>query len=167
MALDHPFSPASAADVLLHLAGAAAAGSVAPIPHPYSPFGLVEVGERCTVCGACAAACPSDALAIRRDEEASRLTVVPARCVACGRCVPACPEPDTLRMRQVTDLRRLDHGPVDLKRAPHRRCERCGAPIAPEAMVQRITALLGGEDAPGARVIGRLCLDCRAHQVGA
>jgi ferredoxin/coenzyme F420-reducing hydrogenase delta subunit len=164
---DHPILAAPASGVLLGLAGGAAVGSVPPLAHPYSPWGLVEVTDRCTVCGACAAACPTDALVVHRTEEESRLTFAPDRCVACGRCVPACPEPEALRMRQVTDLRRLGGGQVDLKRAPHRRCVRCGAPIAPEAMLQRITALLGGEDGPGARVIGRLCVDCRAHQAGA
>ncbi|HXF82908.1 MAG TPA: 4Fe-4S binding protein [bacterium] len=155
------FAAAAASQVLLQLAGRYGAPGAAAIAHPSSPFGVVDVGEACTVCGACADACPTDALRVVQEATESVLAFTPSACVACGRCVPRCPEPHTLRLRQVTDLRRLAAGPVDLRRTRTPRCEACGAPIAPEAMLRRVTAILGRDGAAAAAVITRYCASCR------
>jgi ferredoxin len=43
--------------------------------------------ETCVVCGACAAACPTEALVV----EGLTLTVVPERCRPCGQAALVCP----------------------------------------------------------------------------
>lgn len=43
--------------------------------------------KRCTSCGACTKACPTDAM---KDRFAGR--VLPADCTSCARCLPVCPE---------------------------------------------------------------------------
>ena len=48
--------------------------------------------SRCTGCGACAAVCPRDAIAMRRDREGFDVPVVDReKCIQCGRCSAACP----------------------------------------------------------------------------
>lgn len=131
------------------------------IAHPYSPFGIVEAADGCTVCGACADACPADALVLQSHAEAE-LTFDAARCVGCGLCLPACPEPGVLRLRQATDLRSLTAGRVGLRRTAYRRCRACGQPVAPEAMLARIAARLGREYGKVETVIANYCQDCRS-----
>lgn len=131
------------------------------VAHPYSPFGIVEAADSCTVCDACAEACPADALILQSHAEAE-LTFDAARCVGCGLCLPACPEPGVLRLRQATDLRSLTAGRVGLRRTAYRRCRACGQPVAPEAMLARIAARLGREYGKVETVIANYCQDCRS-----
>ncbi|MDQ7843970.1 MAG: 4Fe-4S binding protein [Armatimonadota bacterium] len=159
-ALPGAFAAGAAAQLLQHLARAYDAETVA-VSHPFSPFGVLDVRDGCTLCGACAAVCPTGALALQRDED-EILIVDPARCVACGQCLPACPEPDVLHLGQVADLGRLAAGRTEVRRSRQRRCAACGAPIAPETMLQRIGVLLGDQHARARDVIARYCQDCRA-----
>lgn len=47
----------------------------------------VEIGSRCTACGACVATCPTGALV----PAARRPLVVDDRCVDCLECLEVCP----------------------------------------------------------------------------
>lgn len=156
----NPFGYRSRARVLTALAERLGASSLA-VDHPASPFGLVEVGPGCTLCGGCAAACGSGALRLEGDGDVA-LTFDPALCTACGRCLPVCPEPDTLTLHHRTDLRALSRGRGALLRSPYGRCAACGGPIAPRPMLERVAALLGGEDAPAVGIVTRYCSACRS-----
>jgi len=144
------------------------AGSDGSLVHSGSPLGIVSLREEtCTDCGACTAVCPTEAL--RYEEGAGGEAVVSfeaAQCIACGNCVPACPEGafETLGVRAGVELAALATGRIVLKRAASARCRRCGAAIAPEAMLSRIRTLLEGEEAsaPLLATLTELCSDCRA-----
>jgi hydrogenase-4 component H len=47
--------------------------------------------DRCTGDGACARVCPSDAIAVVRDDDGWAWELTDARCVFCGLCQDACP----------------------------------------------------------------------------
>ena len=153
----------AAAEVLLPLAETRGASATLIFAHPNSPFGVIECTDGCTGCGVCAGACPTDALAVEREERGLSLTFDAALCTACGQCLPRCPEAENrvLRLHRVTDLRRLTQGKATLWRATYARCEACGGPIAPHAMLERLEATLGGEAAPALNRITRYCPDCR------
>ena len=89
-----------------------------------------------------------------------------AQCIACGNCVPACPEGafETLGVRAGVELAALATGRIVLKRAASARCRRCGAAIAPEAMLTRIRTMLGDGEESAALVatVTELCSVCRS-----
>ena len=131
--------PLATADAVRHLA---AAGVTAVIEDDTSPLGVIALDtERCTLCGACAAACPTSALLL---DEAAQETVLrheAAACVPCGRCVAACPE-DALELRRGIDLAHLEAGTCDLARAALETCDRCGADLPPGPMRRRLREVL-------------------------
>jgi ferredoxin len=158
--------PAASVQALSRLASKKRSAVEEALLHEASPLGLVEVREEtCTACGACSAVCPTGALVLDEGGEETVLSLDPRLCIGCGRCVPVCPEQDhdTLVLRRGTDLAALAEGRVVLKRAASARCRRCGAPIAPSAMLERVRGLLAdeGEAEELLRVVGELCADCR------
>ena len=108
-----------------------------------SPFGAVSVDIlACTLCMACAAACPSGALSASGN--APRLLFRESQCHQCGLCGESCPE-GAIRLlpRILCDPEAVDAQAV-LHEAEPLRCIECGAPFASPAMVNRIKEKLTG-----------------------
>jgi ferredoxin len=126
------------------------------LEHPASPLGLLELDNAlCTVCGACAIACPTRALTF--DDTTLRLD--PTACTACGLCVGVCPEA-ALTVRRGIDTARLRAGVVDLVHTEVEVCSRCGADLPPLPMRQRLRTLLPQlAEAPD-----DLCTGCAMNQ---
>ncbi|MDR5710233.1 MAG: 4Fe-4S binding protein [Armatimonadota bacterium] len=132
--------------------------------HPSSPVGVVEIAsEVCTACGMCARTCPTGALTFEESDGQVRLAFDAARCTACGLCLPPCPEQErgAIRVRRRFDSRRLRAGRVPVVWESVARCAACGAPIAPERMLARVTALLEDGHPHLRQVLGRYCSSCR------
>ena len=107
-----------------------------------SPLGVVSIDvDRCTLCGACSAACPTNALQLCDERAATTLRHEPGACVACDRCVAACPE-DALAVEHAVDVGRLARGTLELARAAREACVRCGAELPPAPMRRRLRDLL-------------------------
>ncbi len=164
---EHPravprFAPRKTARTVLGVAKRYGASLDHSLAHSHSPLGVVELEEGCTGCGACAIACPAGALALEREGEGIALSFDARLCIGCGECVPLCPE-RVVRVRKVTDLRRLSEGTRALYRDREVRCEKCGAAVAPHAMLERIRARLGTD--PAMAVITRYCPACRGTLV--
>ncbi|NQW16793.1 MAG: 4Fe-4S binding protein [Chloroflexi bacterium] len=135
----------------------------AQLQHAESPLGVVDVNpDTCTLCGTCATACPTGAITHTQADGMTSLTFDPAICVACGKCESTCPElvRAAIRMTPVTDTEIVREGQTVLIEERSKTCERCDAPVAPEAMLRRLMEMLGPEF-PAERLT-RFCNDCRA-----
>ena len=159
------FGPGATVQALWDLAGGPD-GSVA-LAHPSSPLGVVSINPaKCSGCGMCADTCPTEALRLERAEHGVALTFDAGLCTGCALCAECCPETSSaaLRVDKLTDFARIRQARVTLNRSREARCVACGAPIAPEGMLQRIRDLLG-PDAPSlSNTIGSYCLSCRGQR---
>jgi len=124
-----------------------------------SPLGVLAIApELCTLCGACAIACPTSALQLRRDAAGVVLCHEPSACVACGRCAVECPE-DALSVTRAVDIARLNRGSLELIRAQVEPCAACGVELPPLPLRRRLRVLLPSmADAPL-----DLCAECAAR----
>jgi ferredoxin len=156
--------PLAAAQALSVLSQDRTASPTFELAHAYSPLGVVHIEpDRCTACGACASACPTDALALRRTDDALSLTFDAVLCTGCGLCDVWCPE-KAIHVDKATDLPRLSRGRTPLYKDKEARCEVCGAVIAPQAMLRRVEALLSTGASPSVGLMSNLsrrCPSCR------
>ena len=138
------------------------AGGVGLLRSAGSPLGMVSVrADGCTMCGLCAKVCPTEAFRFDEGPVAATLDLDRDRCVACGHCVAICPE-HVIDVERGADLESLGAGSASVKRSTMARCRRCGEPIAPSAMLDRIRAML--PDDPGVMdTVEGLCLNCRGR----
>jgi ferredoxin len=143
-----PFSPGHDKRTLVRLAAQylydQTGGARPSIPLPAgSPFGAVAVDAACcTLCMACALACPSGALAARGD--LPRLEFFESRCHQCGLCGEACPERAiSLLPRLLCDPRAVET-PAVLHEVEPFRCVECGVPFATQTMIARMKEKLAG-----------------------
>jgi len=127
-----------------------------------SLFGGVAVDKKtCTLCMACAGACPESALVDGRDTPT--LKFIERNCVQCGLCVNTCPESSvTLVPRlSLTDMARQE---VVLNEAEPFNCVRCGKPFSTKQLIESMAAKLAGHSMwQGDGVLRRMmmCADCR------
>ncbi|UCG40365.1 MAG: 4Fe-4S binding protein [Acidimicrobiia bacterium] len=134
------------------------------LDHPLAPLGNVTIeASACTLCTQCAQTCPTGALAFRHTEGEVVLSFDPLLCTNCGQCVSACPEADQGAITLVGGVfpNLLSGGRQELNRGPVLSCERCGRPIAPGRMMDRVRELLGPEFEGTMAHLERRCLDCR------
>lgn len=152
------FASIGAAEAILGLADMFGTPVDRSLTHPHSPLGDIEFRDGCTGCGGCAGSCPTGALSLDRNSNMLSLTFNPRLCVGCRNCVPVCPE-KVIEIGRTTNLGRLSGGKIVLYRGSEARCEKCGAPIAPQDMLRKISALLG--DDASVSEITRYCPSCR------
>ena len=127
-----------------------------------APWGEVKVDkEKCTLCLACAGACPASAL--MDGGEAPQLRFLERNCVQCGLCVKTCPEnalalsPRLLLTAAVREARVIN------ETQPFH-CVRCNKPFGTKQMVDAMVGRLSGHAMfSGGAALRRLqmCADCR------
>ena len=125
-------------------------------------YGAVEVDRvKCTLCLACAGACPESAL--MDGGEAPMLRFLERNCVQCGLCEKTCPE-DAITLKP----RLLLTPAVREARVLHEdepfNCLSCGKPFATRNIIERMTGRLAGHSmfsGTGALKRLQMCADCR------
>ncbi len=122
-----------------------------------TPVGFLKISDNCTACGACADACPTGSLEVRR-EEAYRVVFRHETCVACGKCVGVCPEKAVSMVRGL-DTRLLGRDAV-LFEVEIARCRGCGRVLGPDTMLRRVSEKLRESGLEDSHVY--LCPECRA-----
>jgi ferredoxin len=161
--LEDPFGPRAAAGVYAGLR-AAAQSAVAEVAGPAAMLGIVSIDPgACTMCTMCVHRCPTGALAgDYSDDGELMISFDPVDCTACDQCVGVCPEVTrgAIAVDHRVDFAALAAGRVELNRSATHTCERCGQPVAPTAMMDRISDILG-EDPALMGHLTRRCLACR------
>jgi ferredoxin len=149
---------------------------VAPVPADViplaagAPFGAVDLNvEGCTLCLACASACPTGALSDNPDRPMLRFTE--DACVQCGLCQQTCPE-KVITLRPQLDFRAAIAQPRTLKEEEPFGCVRCGKPFGVKSSIDRVVAKLEGKHwmyrGAGSRIeLLKMCDDCRVAVVSA
>jgi len=106
-----------------------------------SPLGRVTLDDtKCTGCALCTQECPTGALAVRKDDKSAiyRLIFKHGICVACGKCAEICPE-NALKVERLLEPDNITSESV-LFEDEIARCTRCGAPIGPRKMLDKLQA---------------------------
>jgi len=125
-------------------------------------FGGVVVDKKtCTLCMACAGACPESALVDGRD--APMLKFIERNCVQCGLCVNTCPESAVTLVPRL-NLTEKARQEVVLNEAEPFNCVKCGKPFGTKQLIESMAAKLAGHAMwQGDGVLQRMmmCADCR------
>lgn len=130
-----------------------------------SPFGAIVVdAKKCTLCLACAGACPASAL-MDGGEGAERpvLKFIERNCVQCGLCESTCPEQAIALAPRLllTAERKMAR---TLNEAEPFNCISCGKVLGTRQIVDAMLGRLGGHSmfqAEGALKRLQMCADCR------
>ncbi|MDH3305917.1 MAG: 4Fe-4S binding protein [Acidimicrobiia bacterium] len=157
------FDSASTGRIINELAAAATQASVTL---ESADIGSIIIDPAtCTACQMCAQICPTKALRSYSAPDGVRIDFDPADCVACSQCLTICPEIDrnAITMTRGIDLADWHLGRREVRHDPVARCELCGGPVAPSAMLARIETMLGDDGQEAMALIGRRCLKCRGR----
>lgn len=135
-----------------------------PLPQG-APLGAVVLTDAagCTLCQACAGACPTRALSA--NSETPQLRFTESRCIQCGLCVALCPE--RVMALDPRLLCRDATRPVVLKEEEPFACVRCGTLFATKSGIEAIVKRLAGQhpmfqdEAAVERL--KMCPDCRVR----
>ena len=148
----------------------------ATLPYPFEPMEVMpgfrgkphHDPEQCIACGACAIACPPNALTMTTDLDQGfqSWNLFMGRCIYCGRCEEVCPtgaitlSPDfELSVMNKQDL----YEQADYKLAT---CHHCGKYFAPVKEIEYVKALLQQSELPetakaNACTLLNLCPECK------
>jgi ferredoxin len=117
-------------------------GIQSPIPSD-RPVGIWSVGIReerpsfCTLCGICTEVCRPAALSLEKSQWDVELNYDASRCDGCGYCVEYCPE-KILKVDTATRRTVPSDGPIQLAHSAIQPCRKCGKPVVPEAMLDKV-----------------------------
>ncbi len=128
------------------------------------PLGSLAINtENCTLCLACAGACPMKALTVHPEDNSLRFTA--SLCIQCGHCSLLCPEENCLSL--VPNhflLEAASFSPQIVARDELFSCLECGREFAPRKAVQKIIDTMSqhfSDDSVKLKTLS-CCPDCKA-----
>ncbi|CAM3169079.1 4Fe-4S binding protein [Vibrio rarus] len=132
-----------------------------------APYGSVECDtDKCTLCMACVAVCPTAAL--HNEGQSPMLNFIEQDCVQCGLCEGACPE-DALNLTPRMNWDRSSRTTVaTINKDEPALCLTCQKPFAPKSMISMLQTKLKdnshfSDDAAIRRIA--MCEDCRVADI--
>ncbi len=138
-----------------------ALGTDATKPVAAPGFGRVELDlDACVACGACAIACPTDALAL--DPTVARLSVTDLDCIGCGTCASVCPD-DAITVQPAVPVGAGALVTRTLLTDEAVACRTCGESYAPRRLLDHAREVLVAADldADDPRFQLGICPTCR------
>lgn len=136
-------------------------GSGTTAPLAAAGYGSVALdAQSCVACGACAVACPTDALVL--DASVARLGVIDAACIGCGICASVCPD-DAIVVESAIPI---GAGALDMRillEDESVACRNCGDRYAPRRLLEhaRSVLLVAGLDPDDPQFQLGICPACR------
>lgn len=114
----------------------------ATVKYPFAPLEVSPgfrgkpdlMPSQCIACGACACACPANALTIQTDDQQNSHTwqLYLRRCIYCGRCEEVCPT-RAIQLTNNFELTVTNKADLYTRATFHlQRCSRCERPFAPQ-----------------------------------
>lgn len=128
--------------------------------------------ERCIACGACAVACPPNAIQMESDTHAGTVTwsIDYGRCIFCGRCEEVCPL-EAIRLGSRFELAVMCKDDL-VETCAYRlqACSECGSYFAPRKEVEYAARLLASmeatPDTSEAQRLAGVCPACKRRADG-
>jgi TorA maturation chaperone TorD/Pyruvate/2-oxoacid:ferredoxin oxidoreductase delta subunit len=115
----------------------------------------------CTLCNICTEVCHPNALQLAKDKWEIALIFDPARCDGCDYCIKYCPE-SILRLDNVATANGSNDRTTQLAVSAIAPCAKCGTPLVPEVMLQRILERFRRQKGdPADEAAMRLCHACK------
>lgn len=148
----------------------------ATVKYPFAPLEVSPgfrgkpdlMPSQCIACGACACACPANALTIQTDDQQNSRTwqLYLGRCIYCGRCEEVCPT-RAIQLTNNFELTVTNKADLYTRATFHlQRCSRCERPFALQKTVVLAAELLAQQqNAPQNREMLRaqasVCPECK------
>lgn len=128
-----------------------------------APYGRIHIDqEGCTLCLACVATCPANAL--QDNPDAPEVRFVEQACVQCGICRTTCPE-SAIALEPRYNFTAEAMAPVVLHEEEPYSCIRCGREFGTRSSVERVIEKLSGKhwmfQKKDTTDLIRMCDDCR------
>jgi ech hydrogenase subunit C len=127
--------------------------------------------DKCVGCGACAHACPADAIEITGNGAECRVRFMHQDCIFCGSCQDVCPSEAVELRAGRKEWSQAKDASVSEARLSVKRCHLCGAPYMPDAQVawalRRMDEklALGASDRDGVERSLGVCMQCRRKSI--